>query len=230
MPTDILTISDIVNWMANFLALAVGILYCYRNSNPRYLWIFPVYLFISLMVELLVNSYFIGLLHIRPFGTYQPYAKLIIYNLYTPFELFVFSWFLFRIIQSPLIKRLLILSLMLFSLFFIISSSNSHIAKSININSVILECIIIIIPCFSWYRELFTRDEPVNLIREPAFWLVTGIFFYLATIIPLIVTRTYLITHGMAAAARSLFSINNFSLVITYLLFIKGFTCRIRRS
>jgi hypothetical protein len=44
------------------------------------------------------------------------------------------------------------------------------------------------------------------------------------------VTTNYLSTHGMLTAARSLFSINNFSLVITYILFIKGFTCRISRS
>ena len=230
MPADILSISHIVNWIINLLALVVGVLYCYRTINPPYLRIFPAYLFISIMVEFLVNSLFLRLFHLRPFGSYQPYVKFIMYNLYTPFELFMFAWFLFLIIRSSLVKRLLIASLMLFCLFFIISSVKNDIAKNINTIAIVLECIIIIPTCLIWYWELFSRNEPVNLFREPSFWLVTGIFFYLATIIPLMVTTNYLSTHGMRTAARSLFSINNFSLVITYILFIKGFTCRISRS
>lgn len=230
MPTDIYFISTVANWLTNFLAFVVGVFYCYRTVNPPYMRIFPGYLFISLAIEVFVNHYFLLLLHSKPFGIHQQYATLTLYNLFTPFELFMFSWFLFQVIQSSLIKKVLIISLILFSFFFIFYSVQTDIGKKNNVIGVVLESVIIIIPCLAYYRELFTRSEPVNLLREPSFWLVTGIFFYLATIIPFYVASSYFVDHGMAGVAKSLSSINNFALVITYMLFVKGFTCRIRKS
>jgi hypothetical protein len=95
---------------------------------------------------------------------------------------------------------------------------------------VVLESAIIMIPCLVYFRELFTAKELVNLFGEPAFWLVTGIFFYLATIFPLFIAAPYLRGHGLFQVGKTLYSINNFAIVIAYLLFIKGFTCRIKRS
>lgn len=210
--------------------MTIGIFYCYRSPNPSYMRIFPAYLLISLATEFLGNSYILKLFNYQPFGSHQLYGAIVTYNLYTPVELFIFAWFLFQIIRSSRIKKLLIFLLMLFCLFFIIYSAKSDIGENINVFAVILESVIIIIPCLTWYRELFIRTESVNLFREPAFWLVTGIFFYLATIIPYLVTSIYLTNHGLVGLVKTFASINNFSLVITYILFMKGFTCRIRRS
>jgi len=230
MPTDIYNISGLINLIINIVAFAVGIFYCYRSHNPPYMRIFPIYLFVSAAIEFFINPYIPKLFNYQRFGSHREYATFLTYNLYTPFELFIFAWFLSRIIYSPQIKRLLILLLMLFCLFFIIYSLKSDIGKNINVIAIILESVIIIIPCLTWYRELFARSEPVNLFLEPAFWLVTGIFFYLTTIIPYLVTSFYLTSHGLYGIIKTLGSINNFSLVVTYMLFIKGFTCRIRRS
>jgi hypothetical protein len=95
--------------------------------------------------------------------------------------------------------------------------------------AVLFESIIIITLCLTFFRELFARPEPVDLLKEPSFWLVTGMFFYLATIFPLFLTRSWLHSHGLFKVAQSLYSINNFALSVTYLLFIKGFTCRTRK-
>jgi len=229
MFTDIYSTSIGINLITNLLALVVSIFYSYRSLNPSYLRIFPPYLFVSIALEIFVTPY-LRFLGMQPFGSHQDYAMAVVYNLFTPFELFMFAWFFFRIIQSPLIKRLLVIFLMLFCFFFIIYFLQVDIGKKIEHLPVVLESIIILMPCLTWYRELFTLSEPTNLYREPAFWIVTGIFFYLATIIPYYVASNYLISHGLAGVAKSLYSINNFSLVITYILFIKGFTCRISRS
>lgn len=192
--------------------------------------IFPAYLFVSAAVEFFADEDILHLFRYRPFGVHHDYVALVLYNLYTPFELFIFAWFVLRIIQSTSIKRLVIGLLMLYCLFFIIYSVRSDIGRNSNFISIILENVIIIIPCLTWYRELFTRNEPVNLYKEPAFWLVTGIFFYLATVTPFYVASIYLISQNLHRLYETFSSINNFSLIITYMLFIKGFTCRIGRS
>jgi hypothetical protein len=95
---------------------------------------------------------------------------------------------------------------------------------------VVLECVIIMIPCLVYFRELFTAKEVINLFTEPSFWLVTGIFFYLATVFPLFIAEPYLKEAGFLQVRKSLYSINNFAVGITYLLFIKGFTCRTKKA
>jgi len=230
MPTGIYHISALISILTNIVTLLIGVFYCYRSQNPSYMRIFPVYLFISAAVEFFADADILTLFRYRPFGNYHDYVASAIYNLYTPFELFIFAWFLLRIIRSAMIKRLVIGLLTLYCLFFIIYSVRLDIRKNSNMISIILENVIIIIPCLTWYRELFTRSEPVNLYREPAFWLVTGIFFYLATVTPFYVASIYLISHRLRGLFETFSSINNISLMITYMLFIKGFTCRIRRS
>jgi hypothetical protein len=137
---------------------------------------------------------------------------------------------LFQITRSVTIKKLTILLLSLFVLFFIKFAVADGLGSTINDLAVLFESVIVITLCLTFFRELFARPEPVDLLREPSFWLVTGIFFYLATIFPLFLTRSWLQGHGLTKVVQSLYSINNFALSVTYLLFIKGFTCRTRKS
>lgn len=230
MPLTIYLISTISNLTGNLVALIIGLLYCYRRSSPPYLRIFPVYLFVSLAVEVIAGAFIGKVFHFSIFGDHQPYAKKVIYNLYTLFELYVFAWFLFQVLRSSLIRRLLIALVILFSIYFIFYLLQTDIGKKNNMSLIVLESLIIIIPCLTFYRELFTGKEPIDLLKTPSFWLVTGIFFYLATIIPLCAATDYMFSHGLTKAVRNLASINSFALVVTYLLFIKGFTCRIKKS
>ncbi len=206
MPSDIYFISNVVNWITNLLALAVAVLYCYRDFNPSYLRVFPIYLFVSIAIEALVNPYINQILDFRPFDGRQEYFRMAIYNLFTPFELFIFSYSLFQIIRSLRVKKMLLILITLFTIFFVQYSVQCDLGVTSNEIAVVLESIIIIIPCLTYFRELFTRIEPVNLLRESSFWLVTGIFFYLATIFPLYMTRSYLTSHGLSGVAKSLSS------------------------
>ncbi|MDO6429696.1 hypothetical protein Q4E93_03830 [Flavitalea sp. BT771] len=207
--------------------MTVAILYCYKRFNPPYLKIMPFYLLVSIGIEILVNRFINQLLDFRPFAD-QADARVTLYNLFTPFELIIFSYFLYQVIRSPMVKKMVLILVCLFAIFFVQYSLQNGLGYSNDI-AVVLESVIIIIPCLTYFRELLAWNEPVNLLREPSFWLVTGIFFYLATIIPLYMTRSYLIAHGFTGVAKSLYSINNFALSITYLLFIRSYTCRIRK-
>jgi len=218
-----------INWLFNLAALAIRIIYCSKDFTPGYLKIFLVYLFVSAAIEIPINTQISRFLHIKPFGSHQDHVRNIVYNLYTPFELFVFAWFLFQVVRSSLVKNFLISLLVLFSIFFIVYSTVTGLWTFYYFIPIVLECIIILIPCLAYYRELFTQPEHINLVRSPSFWFVTGIFFYLATIIPYNMTSQYLIDHGLIRLVKNFYAINNLALVITYLLFIRGFTCRIKK-
>jgi hypothetical protein len=227
MPLDIYFLSNITSCLSNLASLLVGCLYCYRAGAPGYLRIFPLYLLVSIAVEFFANKYFRILL---PFHLDD--VKLVVrqvsYNFFTVFETVVFIYFLYQIIRSTQIKRLAIGLFILFLIYFITSTVVGGLYQ-FNDMAVFFESVIIVFLCLIFFRELFTRPEPVDLLREPSFWLVTGIFFYLATIFPLFLAGSYLRSHGLGKITYTLYSINNFAISITYLIFIKGYTCRTKR-
>jgi len=228
MHIDIYFFSNVIVWITNLLALIIGCLYCYRKGFPDYLRIFPFYLFVSIGIEVIANPFLEPIFKLLAFSTHKTLTGNILYNFYTVFETFVFTWFLFQVIRSGSIKKITILLLSLFVLFFI-KSSLANGLFDINDLAILSESIIIITLCLTFFKELFTRPEPIDLLKEPSFWLVTGIFFYLATIFPLFLAEIWLRGHRLVKAGETLYSINNFALCVTHLLFIKGFTCRIRK-
>ena len=227
MPIDINFLSDVVSWISNLTALIIACLYCYRPDRPAYLRIFPVYLFVSFGIEFFADKFLRTFL---PFTIHDDNSHIadVLYNIFTVFETAVFAYFLYQVIRSPFMKKITLLLLSLFLLYFtsttLLNGPYYH-----NYKAVALESIVILIPCLTFFRELFTRREPLDLLKEPSFWMITGIFFYLATIFPLFITMPWLRSHGLKNVAHGLYSINDFAVSVTYFLFIKGFTCRIKK-
>lgn len=223
MLTDFPNLARLFVLLVLALSLIMSLVYCFRKQCPPYLRVFPVYCFVSFSVEMLVNIYFYGAR--GPGVTY-----LTLYNLFTVFELSLFSWFLYHVIRSRRMRQVMILLLLLYGWFFIQYTRANDINRHLNKPAIVLESILLIIPCLVFFRELFIRPEPVDLLQEPSFWMVTGILFYFGSIFPYFLSMQYLETHGMITISRTLYTINNFSLAITHLLFIKGYTCRTRKS
>jgi len=228
MTTHIYFLSNATAWITNLLALFLGTIYCYRKGQPVYLWIFPLYLFVSIAIEIVANPFLIPIFNLLAFSSHQAQTGDVIYNFYTVFETFVFAAFFLQVIRSTSMKHLTILLLSLFAFFFTRSSLVNGL-YIINDPAILFECAIIIILCLTFFKELFARPEPIDLFKEPSFWLVTGIFFYLAAIFPLFLLMAWLRSHGQYKIYESLYSINNFALCVTHLLFIKGFTCRTKK-
>jgi hypothetical protein len=226
MPTNIYFISNVVNIAANILVFIISLLYCYRRGKPRYLRLFPIYLAVSIAVELLVNSFMTTLWHFQPFGSYQDRARNVIYNLWGPFELYIFSCFLFRISHSKIVRTIFAASILLYGIYFLAYAVGVGLSKETGLIAIVMENITFILPCSAWYWSIFAVSKSIDLPGDPAFWLVTGILFYAVAIIPYFLIAIYCTRHGLDALCGSLYCINNFSLVVTYILFIKGFTCR----
>lgn len=86
--------------------------------------------------------------------------------------------------------------------------------------------IFLLLFCINYYNKLFRNSPSINLIQEPAFWIITGIFLGMGTIIPFSFFNPYLSTK---------IPINNYYLLvlmaalgysIMHLLFIKAFLCK----
>jgi hypothetical protein len=104
-------------------------------------------------------------------------------------ELIVYYHFFFKTIKSQFIiklmklLRIIFISIMIIFVttqFSFLTNRFSYVTEIIGV----IEFLFLLLPCFTYFYELFKNDPVVNLYHRPSFWIVTGIFFYAIISIP----------------------------------------------
>lgn len=205
----------------NFLMFAASLFYCFRTINPSYLRTFPLYCLGNILTETIV------ILQSKPYFQIG-ISNYFFYNLFTVFELVYLSWFFTRLIRSGIAKKIVwsLNGIFFIHFFYFISSSGIQARDNLG---YLIEAIFLIFPCLVFFRELFTHPDSVNLTREPSFWIVTAFLFYFSLSVPTILFNVYLRTHSMYWLSNSIYSINNYAQILSNILIIKGFRCRIKQ-
>jgi len=204
-------------WTLSSLTLVIfilSILWCCRPYNPGYMKSLPIYFLGNILAEI---AHWI-------LPNYYPSSEPAIYLIFTIFELFYFSYFLTRLIESGTARKWIWMLDLIFLICLIVLIVRTGIIFSAGM-AVIMECIILIIPCLVYFKEVFSRLYVMELEREPSFWMVTGIVFYFFLLIPTIWFSGYYSHIGELGMARALYSINNYAQIISYIIIIKAMTC-----
>ena len=116
---------------------------------------------------------------------------------------------------------LLFLSIILFSLFTNeLSEPQSTAYAFANFGLVIFCCI--------YYLKLF-EEMPIDLINEPSFWIINGIFFCMCATVPMNALRGYLLDNIPYDFFLAMGAIVSFAYGIMHLFFIKAYICSINR-
>jgi hypothetical protein len=94
-----------------------------------------------------------------------------------------------------------------------------------------LGCLLIVGFCIYYFYELFHLPSSVNLVREPAFWICTGLMFFYICSFPLfgLYKLLYSASSIILANITTILTVMN---ALLYTLFTVGFLCsfRTRRS
>lgn len=186
-----------------------------HNDLPQYLFAFPVYLTITFLIETwAVWIYYKG-------GT-----NTLLYNLFTTFEIVFYIWMFKCIITYKKFKR--ILSILIF-VYPALSVANSFFIQRGGFHSVTagLGSLVIVICAIFYFYELFNSEKSVNLIRQPEFWISSGLLFFYSCSFPLfsLINNFYSPSNKIIHAIISLLSIVN---ILLYSSFIIASLCRIR--
>jgi hypothetical protein len=198
-------------WFASFLILVLSIKFCRRSYQPRNMRSLPLYFFISGLTEVIAK--------LDVPDTY------LIYWIFGVFEIMYFIYFFYYLLESPG-KRGMLFGINIF--FWVAMLLFIRFMKYVFAGSAtdLLESITIIILCVLYYLEIFRSPTFIDLEKSAGFWMVTGILFYFFIRIPAVLfSGFYSFTHNEAMSA-AVYSINNFALIITYGLFVKGMLCR----
>jgi len=79
-----------------------------------------------------------------------------------------------------------------------------------------------------YYFSLLNNTTPIiNLLKEPSFWIITGVFFSMSLHIPVLFSMGYLHDKISLANFRFLMSASMVCYGIMHLFFIKAYLCAI---
>lgn len=88
-----------------------------------------------------------------------------------------------------------------------------------------VEAVILLLLCSFYYFELFRKKPSVNLKNEPAFWISTGLLFFMACTLPFSFLDNY-IAYYYPHLHRVLYPIFDVFYILLFAMLIKACLCR----
>jgi hypothetical protein len=187
----------------------------FRPPAELYLKLFPVYLFLDCIIET-INNYNALLRH----------NTLLLSSLSYLLTFCFFIYVLRAVIRNPKVKRLLLYCLVAFPLIFIVNIflvQKFQVFQSLN---YCLDCLVIVAACIYYFLELFQSKNYVNIAREPAFWICSGLLFYCTCSFPVYGLINFI--NFDVPIIRIILYVLGFVNVLLYLSFTIAFLCRLR--
>ena len=164
--------------------------------------------------------------------TYTNYQALHVHNTQLVNSLssaafFYFFIYILRVITHGIkARRVLLYCLFIFP---IISIANTFLFQKYVFQSITysIGCLLIVTACIYYFWELFQNKAYVNLVREPAFWICSGLLFFCACSFPVYAMLNF-ISNVSLRLGRIVGLIMDLVYIFLYLSFIIAFLCRLR--
>lgn len=197
------------------LCAVASITVYFQHPKPLYLKLFPFYLIISIVLEIIAGWMY------RRYG-----SNSALYNLYLVFNFCFYLFVLREIISNRIFKRLELIAnisygaLVLFNLFYYqkLNTWNSM--------SFSLGCLLIVAFCIYYFLELFKNPKSTKLTKEPAFWIVSGLLFFYCCSFPFLGLNN-VVANAPEVVRRNLGNILTLLNCLLYLIFSIAFLCRL---
>lgn len=204
----IFLISEVICFLAS-LALF------FQATVPRYLKTFPFFLFLTIIIEIA------GILL-----TKKKVDSIPMYNVFTTFEFIFYLYILRSIIYNIKVKKIILWLMAMYPVLVFINRMFFQ-KNTFHTNTYSLGCLLIVGACIYYFYEIFQTTHSVNLVKEPAFWICSGLLFFYTCSFPLFGLWNHL--HGLPRIIlRNLAAVMQFLNVLLYSLFSIAFLCRIR--
>jgi hypothetical protein len=197
------------------ICFLVSLALFFQASIPKYLKTFPFFLLVTLGVE------FANMLFVK-----TEKISVLLFNIFTTFEIVFYLFIVSCCIYNLKIRRIIWWIIAIYPVLVFINRTYFQV-KTFHTNTYSLGCLLIVAACVYYILELFQSTRSVNLLREPAFWICSGLLFFYTCTFPLIGLWNHL--HGLPGIIlRNLFAILQVLNVLLYSLFSIAFLCRVR--
>ena len=137
-----------------------------RETTPRYLRLFTVFLLITIVVESGSAKLEADGLDIIP-----------IYNIFTAFEFEFYLLMIRFIVHSRRVKKIMLWLLLIYPVLVLLNVMFVQ-QGYFHTYTYSVGCVLVVASSMYYFFEIFRLPTSVNLVREPAFWLCTALLFY----------------------------------------------------
>lgn len=199
--------------------LIVGLLLL-RKKDPQYLRVFPYFLLFLLTIE------YIGRLKQQ-----ANQNNLLYYNLLPVVQFGFFSYFFSQVMPNEKAKRVLAKTIFVLPLLCLINFFFIQGTRVFNTYTFMASAIVMIILATMYFYQSFNRETVNSRLREPSFWINTGILFFFVCTASVIGASNYISVLPMETR-KTLSAIILLVSAFFYLTFLIAFICQIniRRS
>jgi hypothetical protein len=198
------------------LAFLCSLTLFFRNNVSRYLKLFPFFLLFAVVVES-VSEYLVAHRHYNTALLSPATTLYICFYLYT----------LYQIIHNRRVKKILIWVIIVYPIICAVNILFIQKPPQFHNLTYSLGGFLIVIASIYYFLELFQAEYTVNLLREPAFWICTGLLLFFTY-------SFYLYGFSGLRANRKFFKylyvLYDVSDIFLYSLFSIAFLCTIRIS
>ena len=140
--------------------------------------------------------------------------------IYLLFEYIIYVYLVHRFIKSKHIKVYLKITMaIIYPLGGILWFSQINIVQAISIFTI-TEALLLLFPCFYFFYEILTQPPILQLSKEPAFWIITGIIFLFICLIPVYFGLLIM------GSIQPIQTIDYIGYTIIIVLFLKGASCK----
>ena len=212
------------------LVLCIALIISIRKRRKfKILNHFPIYIFSLLMVFITASAFQISFaekFHPSFFWGISEYTDYV----FTIFEIVIFSLFYYQLIDSLIVKRIILISNLLFVFFsiymFLTSRAFYQLAFQITKSTVYtVEAIILLVICLFYFIELFKKPPNLNLKNEPVFWISTGALFFFACTLPYSLLENF-ISRNNEGIYDPFYSIFYIFYILLFLMIIRAYLCK----
>lgn len=193
------------------LSMIVGFATLMKNRKASYLRVFPFFLLLALTTELW--AFHLGQKNI---------PNIAFYNIFSVVAFVFYIYVLYYVIISATAKRIILVVMIGYA---VLSLSNILFIQKIDTFHTItysLGCFILIVISIYYFYELFQVPRSIDLKREPAFWIVSGLLFFYSCTLPILGIMNYM-PNAIAFNLEPIIMVLN---ILLYSLFTIAFLCR----
>jgi hypothetical protein len=147
-----------------------------------------------------------------------------VYNFFTIFEFCYYLFLISRIIANSKARRLILGALLVYPIIALLNIlfTQKNVFHSVTYS---LGCLLVVACSVYYFFELFQRPKSSSLLREPAFWICTGLLFYYSCSLPLMGAINFLKSIPPLLFNNTVTFLNILNILL-YSLFTIAFLCQ----
>jgi hypothetical protein len=147
-----------------------------------------------------------------------------LYNLSTPIEYLFYFYLFYKVYKSARAKKIA----MALATLFLLSTIFLHITKGIylyNDKMLLMGNILAIVLCCYYFYQIFFDEERLSLLKEPMFWIASGILLFNAGELLYTIFLPVLQQHNLDESAKLFYLIHRKLVPVLFTSYIIGFLC-----